>query len=64
VITGKFEILIDEVDELVEAISMRTAARVAALLGIDPDAQTPPVPPGVEGTPLGEQGPRRPKRLR
>jgi hypothetical protein len=37
-IAGRFEITIDEVDELVEAIAMRTASRLAAILGHDPDA--------------------------
>jgi hypothetical protein len=38
VIAGRFEITIDEVDELVEAIAMRTAGRLAAMFGHDPDA--------------------------
>lgn len=39
-ITGRFEITIDEVDELVEAIAVRTAGRIAAMFGHDPDADS------------------------
>jgi hypothetical protein len=62
-IAGRFEVTLDEVDEFVEAVAMRTAARIAALLGHDPDGprganlhHSLPITGGEhEGWPLGQR---------
>jgi hypothetical protein len=64
-IAGRFEITFDELDELVEAIAMRTADRIAALLGHDPPDASADESVRSPGQPrIDEEGVRRPKRLR
>ena len=53
-IAGRFEITMDEVDELVEAVAQRTAARIAGLFGVDPGAdRTGPYVPPAQMPPRG-----------